>query len=129
MEALLELRLVGLPLSFIVTSMESQIYMGCVVGSGSRASLVPVREVGRLVEAGVTGFPYFHLDIVTDPHLRLLLYETLPNQPMALYHSVLSYGHLLPHLASLEVENREDPIPYAVVTTNAYHMNEKDDFV
>jgi hypothetical protein len=35
----------------------------------------------------------------------------------------------LPHLASLEIENRVDPVPYAIVTTDAYHMNTGYDLV
>jgi hypothetical protein len=90
-----ELRKVGLPLSFIVT----------------------------------TGFPYFHLEITTDQDLWLLLYDTPLEKPTQLYHSVLNYGHLLPHLASLAIENRVEPIPYAVITTDAYHMDANYDFV
>jgi hypothetical protein len=36
---------------------------------------------------------------------------------------------LLPHLASLAIENRVEPIPYAVITTDAYHMDANYDFV
>jgi hypothetical protein len=123
-----ELRKVGLPLSFIVTTTESKTTIGFVVGTGSQTYLIPV-QIGHLVIPGSPGFPYFHLEITTDQDLWLLLYDTPLEKPTQLYHSVLNYGHLLPHLASLAIENRVEPIPYAVITTDAYHMDANYDFV
>ena len=123
-----ELRTVGLPLSFIVASVESQTIIGCVVGNGSLAYLVPV-QIGRVVIASRPGFPYFNISLMTDQDNWVMLYATPPEQPTTLYHSVLNYGHLLPHLFSLEMEDRVTPVPYAVVTTDAYHMNAFYEFV
>jgi hypothetical protein len=119
---------VGLPLSFIIASVDSKTSMGCVVGTGAHAYLVPIK-LGRVVISGKPGFPYFNVTITTNQDLWSVLYATPPNNVTTLYQSVLNYGHCLPHLASLENENRIDPVPYAIVTTDAYHMNTGYDFV
>jgi hypothetical protein len=127
-ESLLELWRVGLPLSFIVASVDSKTSIGCVVGTGAQAYLVPIK-IGRVVMSGEPGFTYFNITVITNQELWSVLYATPPNDITTLYQSVLNYGHCLPHLASLEIENRVDPVPYAIVTTDAYHMNTGYDFV
>ena len=83
---------------------------------------MPVR-IGRVRTNSTIGFTYFETFLNSDKGAWILLYSHTQEGRRVEHHSVLNYGHLLPHLVSLELRNRTSPLPYAVVTTDAYHMN------
>jgi hypothetical protein len=74
-------------------------------------SVVPVR-IGRVRIDSMIGFTYFETFLNSDNGSWIQLYSHTKEG-----------GHLLPYLASLESRNRTSPLPYAVVTTDACHMN------
>jgi hypothetical protein len=117
-----ELHDLGLPLSFVVADVNNKSSIGLVVGNGRRGTLLPVR-IGRVRTNSTIGFTYFETFLNSDVGSWVLLYSHTQEGRRVEHHSVLNYGHLLPHLASLESRNRTSPLPYAVVTTDAYHMN------
>jgi hypothetical protein len=112
----------GLPLSFVVVLVDSNYLMGFVVGNGATGCLLPF-QVGRcVVSAPRMGFAYFEID-VDYTCLGLSLYSRLEDGRGIQHESVVNYGHLLPCLASLDTSEVPSIIPYAVVTTDANHMN------
>jgi hypothetical protein len=115
----------GLPLSFVVAQVEAEPTMGFVIGSGSAGYLLTL-EVGTMTVTQPWGFPYFQISIHDFDDNPILLYSRSAEGTRIQHTSFLNYGHLLPHLASVEAGRS---VPYAVVTTDAYHMNEKYDFV
>jgi hypothetical protein len=123
-----ELHDLGLPLSFVIADVKNISSIGFVVGNGKTGTLVPVR-IGRIRLNSTIGFTYFETFLNSDKGAWILLYSHTQEGNRVEHHSVLNYGHLLPHLASLELRNRTTPLPYAVVTTDAYHMNDLYRFV
>jgi hypothetical protein len=119
---LLEYRAMGLPLSFVVASVGSSSCIGFVVGSGATWHLVPV-AIGKVQFDPKYGFTYFDIVISSEVESAILLYSSNGDGKNTQYHSVLNYGHLLPHLPSLEVSTGNGKVPYSVVTTDANHMD------
>jgi hypothetical protein len=128
MPVLQELHELGLPLSFVIAQINDTSRIGCVVGNGNTGSLVPVC-IGRVRENSKSGFTYFEITLVKEVGNRILLYSQNCEGGCIEHYSVVNYGHFLPHLASLGTMNENGPIPYAVVTTDAIHMNEFHSFV
>ena len=119
---------VGLPMSFVVAQVGDTCQTGFVLGSGRTGHLVPL-HVGTVAVSTNVGFTYFDIHINYDVGQHLLLYS-LGDEGTAIQHyNVLNYGHLLPHLATLELGDPLQTVPYAVVTTNANHRNTSYNFV
>lgn len=119
---LLEYRNTGLPLSFVVATVEGHSCIGFVVGSGSTWHLVPAL-IGSVMFQSLYGFTYFHIDISSEMASAVLMYSSTDANNHTQHHSVVNYGHLLPHLPSLDDPTVNGPVPYSVVTTDANHMN------
>ncbi len=123
-----ELHLLGLPLSFVIANINNESCIGFVLGSGKNGQLVPL-HIGRVRETSQIGFTYFETNINEDVQSWIPLYTCRTDGSRTEYHSVVNYGHLLPHLSSLEEKNGTSILPYAVVTTDASHMNASYQFV
>jgi hypothetical protein len=123
-----ELHNLGLVLSFVVANVNNKSSIGLVVGNGKRGILVPV-QIGRVRINSTIGFTYFETYLNSAVGACILLYLHTKEGSCVEHHSVLNYGHLLPHLASLETLHRTSPLPDAVVMTDAYHMNASYRFV
>ncbi len=123
-----ELHLLGLPLSFVIANINNESCIGFVLGSGKNGQLVPL-HIGRVRETSQIGFTYFETNINEDVESWIPLYSCSTDGSKTEYHSVVNYGHLLPHLSSLEEKNGTSILPYAVVTTDASHMNASYQFV
>jgi hypothetical protein len=119
---------VGLPLSFVVSMVNSKSYIGLVVGTGSNGYLVPL-QIQEVVENGSMGFTYFHIQIDYDQFSLIHLYSPGEDGVPLMHHSVVNYGHLLPHLASLDQGDKSCEVPYAIVTIDANHMNDLYQFI
>ena len=89
--------------------------IGFVVGSGRKGILLPLL-IGEVSTQDPLGFTYFQISINANANTGTALYDHDDNNKVHQHHSVVQYGHLLPHLATLELNNNEH-IPYAVVTT------------
>ena len=109
----------GLPLSFVVASVAGVATMGFVIGSGSSANLLPL-HIGSVSAPQELGFPYFLVSVNVLEGPGILLYTRSAEGHMDQHISVVNYGHLLPHLASVETGAH---VPYAIITTDAYHLN------
>lgn len=119
----------GVPPSFVVIDVDSQICMGFVIGSSAKGFMIPFFVMGVAIDSHV-GFPYFHINIDYDTASLIPLYtKGTTNEGDEMHHSVLNYGHLLPHLATLEQHDQNEDVPYAVVTLDANHMNTSYQFV
>jgi hypothetical protein len=92
------------------------------VGTGSTWHLVPLR-IGQVMFQPNYGFTYFQLDIESATEAHVLLYTRDEEGTPTQHHSVVNYGHLLPHLPSLNGAPTDLPVPYSIVTTDANHMN------
>jgi hypothetical protein len=111
----------GIPLSFVVATVDAISCIGFVVGSSSSGHLVPL-TIGNPVKTPTTGFAYFHITIHYDACDRIGLYNAGVQ-----HHSVVNYGHLLPCLSMLDNEGTN--VPYAIVTTDAFHMDSQYNFI
>ena len=97
--------------------------LGCVVGTGLEGKLIPLR-VGRVAMTSSVGFPYFSIHIETDMQRSIPLYCRLNLDEKAIqHHRLVNYGHLLPHLATLEVVDNTTSPPYAIITTDGNHLD------
>ena len=117
----------GLPLSFVVLLLNTTYQMGFVIGNGEAGWLLPF-HVGACIISAKHGFAYFALDVdytCSGPRL----YSTGADGKGIQHESVLNYGHLLPYLAPLDTIDDSSRVPYAIVTTDANHMNSSFDFV
>jgi hypothetical protein len=117
-----ELQDLGLPLSFVIADANNKSYIGFVMGNGKTGTLVPVC-IGRVMIDSTIGFTYFETFLNSDNVSWIQLYSHAKEGVRVEHHSVLNYGQLLPHLASLESHNITSPLPYGVVTAGACHMN------
>jgi hypothetical protein len=115
----------GLPLSFVVAFVGGVHTMGFVVGSGTSGFLITLR-VGSVLVTNTLGFPYFRVsvNVLEGADIRFYTRSTLGHNDQHI--SVVNYGHLLPHLASVEIGGE---VPYAIVTTDAYYLNTQYVFV
>jgi hypothetical protein len=111
----------GFPLSFVVATVVDRSYLGCVIRHDMSLRLVPI-QIGLVRNTPDWGFPYFetHLD---DDEASWIIFDLNDNKED--HPSFVNYGHLLPHLASLDSppSSTTPTIPYAIVTVNAYHMD------
>jgi hypothetical protein len=123
LDCLKEYHTLGLPLSFVMADVHGTCQLGCVVGTGLEGKLIPLR-VGRVAMTSSVGFPYFSIHIETDMQRSIPLYCRLNLDEKAIqHHRLVNYGHLLPHLATLEaVDNTTSP-PYAIITTDGNHLD------
>ena len=119
---LLEYKTLGLPLSFVIASVHRSSCIGFVVGSGRTWHLIPVR-IGMVLFQPNYGFPYFQTDIASDTDPAIVLFSLDDTGTPTQHHSVVNYGHLLPHLPSLERVSATEPVAYCVITTDTNHMN------
>ena len=127
-EQLLEYRALGLPISFVVATLDSGSCIGAVVGNSFTSHLMPLR-IGSVLFQPNYGFPYFQIDIATDNESSILLYTRDKEGRTTQHVSVLNYGHLLPHLPSLNDTSANLPVAYSIVTTDANHMNASYEFI
>ena len=109
----------GLPVSFVVASVGGVATMGFVIGSGSSGYLLPL-HVGSIAVTQEIGFPYFRVSVNVLEGASIMLYTRYGEGHTDQHISVVNYGHLLPHLASVEAG---DGVSYAIITTDAYHLN------
>jgi hypothetical protein len=109
----------GLPVSFVVASVGGVATMGFVIGSGSSGYLLPL-HVGSIAVTQEIGFPYFRVSVNVLEGASIMLYTRSGEGHTDQHISVVNYGHLLPHLASVEAG---DGVSYAIITTDAYHLN------
>lgn len=115
-----EYRKLGLPLSFVVATVHNKSCIGFVVGNGMKRDLISLCINGVAYPA-TTGFSYFDITIDYNEDASIPLFSCGPDGIHMQHHSVLQYGHLLPHLATLD--NSMDLVPYAVVTTDGNSMD------
>ena len=80
-------------------------------------------HVGTLAVNPPFEFPYFHIDVNVDEEQHFLLYSHREDGKFVQHHNFVNYAHLLPHLATLELGDPLLPVPYAVITIDANHMN------
>jgi hypothetical protein len=113
---------VGLPLSFVIVMIDSSSCIGFVIGSGCNGYLVPLHIRGLAVKP-TTGFPYFYIDVDYDEASQVPLYSPGKEGNVVMHHSIVNYGHLLPHLASVGQDDSTVEVLYSIVTIDAYHMN------
>ena len=118
----------GLPLSFVVADLNGNITIGFVVGNYQTGHLLPLR-IGAVAVNSVVGFPYFHTSIEVDVDEVTVLYSPNACNVCTQHFSVVNYGHLLPCLAAIDANNVAHTVPYAIVTTNANHLNASFQFV
>jgi hypothetical protein len=119
----------GLPLSFVITKIQSNLCIGLVTGTRAKGYLIPI-TIGDVAIDSTDGFPYFNIEIEHNRDAFELMYcEGTNESDNPMHHSVLNYGHLLPHLASLENTHQTCAVPYAVVTVDANHLNTSFEFV
>ena len=115
----------GLPLSFVIANVENDSLIGFVVGNQQILHLIPV-SIGKVVAHSVSGFAYFLTTINLDQNTWVNIGHT---QEADDTNSFVNYGHLLPHLASIDHASVTGSIPYAVVSLDANYMNETYEFI
>ncbi len=125
---LIEYRALGLPLSFVIAIVGGDSCIGFVVGNGFTWHLVPL-SIGQVMFQPNYGFPYFQIDIARAIGSEILLYSRDPSGGSTQHHSVVNYGHLLPHLPSLDDVITNPSVPYCIITTDANHMNASYEFI
>jgi hypothetical protein len=91
----------GLPLSIVIADVNNKSFIGFVMGNGKTGTLVPVR-IGRVRIDSTIGFTYFDTFLNSDNASWKQLYSHAKEGIRVEHHSVLNYGHLLPHLASFD---------------------------
>jgi hypothetical protein len=89
-DLLREYRQLGIPLSFVVATVDGTSCIGFVVGSSSAGYLIPL-TIGTQAKSPTTGFAYFQIAIHYDVCQQICLYGAGVQ-----HHSVVNYGHLLP---------------------------------
>ena len=117
----------GLPLSFVIVSLGNKYQLVFVVGNGASGCLLPF-EVGACSIAPPCGFAYFQIT-VDYTCLGTCLYSTGYDGNGITHESVVNYGHLLPYLTPRDTGADTVSVAYAVVTTDANHMNASFEFV
>ena len=127
-EQLLEYPALGLPLSVVFATLDSGSCIGAVAGNSYTLHLLPIR-IGAVLFQPNYGFPYFQIDIAMDDESNPLLYTRNQEGKTTQHHSVVNYGHLLPHLPSLNDNGTNIQVPYSIVTTDGYHMNASYEFI
>jgi hypothetical protein len=115
----------GLPFSFVIANVENDSLIGFVVGNQQMLHLIPV-SIGRVVAHSVSGFAYFLTMINLDQNTWVNIGQT---QEADDTNSFVNYGHILPHLASIDHASITGSIPYAVVSLDANYMNETYEFI
>ena len=69
------------------------------------------------------------IDVEFGTNPGIPLYARDPNGPSIQHHSIVNYGHLLPHLSTVDLGTGEGAVSYAVVTTDANYMNASYKFI
>jgi hypothetical protein len=123
-----EYHALGLPLSFVIADIEGVVQIGFVVGNGKQAQFIPLQICALQIDSAI-GFPYFQTKIVCNDGDDIFLYSLNEFNVSTQHYSVVNYGHLLPHLATIDSGSSEDGIPYAIITTDANHMDNTFNFV
>jgi hypothetical protein len=118
----------GLPLSFVMVDIDGTAQLGFVVGTGAMGTLIPF-HVGCVHVNPTVGFTYFRIDVEFGTYPGIPLYARDPNGPSIQHHSIVNYGHLLPHLSTVDLGTGEGAVSYAVVTTDANYMNASYKFI
>jgi hypothetical protein len=119
----------GLPLSFVVANVDNQSVIGFVVrGAAKVLYLVPLC-IGKVAYSSTSSFAYFETSLNRNESSWITI-ESMDNDKVEdTTHSFVNYGHLLPHLKTVEQSSQVERIPYAVVTLDANHMNSTYEFV